>query len=154
MVLRRLDMEKMVAGTCRVLFSAPGLTLGCQKLDPRKLLASSTRSRNLDKAVVVGELYMHQTAQYVLIGGTILLLGSAVACFVIASVIRIYIVTKYGVNDLVRFWTYARSEAPPSLHVAQKYFNRLIIAWLLLVLANILFTAFMFRCFSNPSGTH
>ena len=96
---------------------------------------------------------MQQTVQYVVIGGTILLLGSSVACFVVATAIRFYIVTKIGVNDLVRYRTYASSEAPPWLPIAERWFTRLIIAWFLLALARMLFAGIMIKLFSDPKAS-
>jgi hypothetical protein len=98
------------------------------------------------------EVAMNQLVEYIMIGGTIILLGGAVAAILVASVIGIYVKARFGLMEVRRFQTYARHEAPPFYWVARSWSRNLLITTFALVLLEIVFMFVMFKFFYNPES--
>lgn len=95
---------------------------------------------------------MNRLAEYIIIGGTIFLLGGAIAAFLVGGVIGIYVKARYGLLEVRRFETYARHEAPPFYWVARKWSRNLLIATFTLVFLEIVFMLVMFKFFYDPEA--
>jgi hypothetical protein len=93
---------------------------------------------------------MLRLVDYVLIGGTILLLGGSVVSLVAVCVIRVYLGIRYGIVEHDRWVTYARDEAPHAFNVARFWLYRLAIIAFALLFAYIAFAGFIFMCFMGP----
>jgi hypothetical protein len=93
---------------------------------------------------------MPDLADYITIIGTVVLLGSAIGCFLAVCVLRGYLAFRISIVDVRRFESYARAEAPPYYWVVRKWMLRLTLLTFAFTFLTVTFIALMVKFFVTP----
>lgn len=93
---------------------------------------------------------MPDLADYITLIGTVVLLGSAIGCFLAVCLLRGYLAFRISIVDVRRFESYARAEAPAYYWVVRRWMIRLTLLIFAFAFLAVIFIGLMVNVFVTP----